>query len=398
LKQMAADVKLLQNLRKKEEPMTTSTATIEPIRGDLYLAFELGWKTWKLAFTVGRAQRPRLRTIDARDIEAVKNEIRAAKKRFGLSRKGRVVSCYEAGRDGFWLHRFLESIGVVNQIVDSASIEVSRRKKRPKTDRIDANKLVMMLIRWVEGEDKVWSVVAVPSVDAEEARHLHRELKTLKKERTKITNRIKGLLAGQGVEVSKIDAAFPKWLRKVRLWDGSAIPERLGQRVLVEFDRHSYVHQQILAVERERRKLTKESQGNAAVVARKLLKLKGIGENASWTFSTEFFGWRKFNNRKQVGSLAGLTGTPYDSGGSAREQGIDKAGNKIMRCDGVEIGWCWLRHQPNSALSLWYQRRFGHGGKRLRKIGIVALARKLLVALWRWVDQDIQPEGAMLKA
>lgn len=351
-----------------------------------------------MAFTIGRAQNARLRTIKARDIEAIKREIRAAKKRFGLSRKCRVVSCYEAGRDGFWLHRFLESIGVENQIVDSASIEVSRRKRRPKTDRIDANKLVMMLIRWVEGEKKVWSVVSVPSVEDEDARHLHRELKTLKKERTKITNRIKGLLAGQGVKVGKIDDSFPELLREVRLWDGSTIPRRLGQRILIEFDRHHYVHQQILAVERERRKLTKQGEGKDAAVARKLLQLKAIGGNGAWTFSSELFSWRTFTNRKQVGSLVGLTGTPYDSGGSVREQGIDKAGNRIVRGDAIEIAWCWLRHQPKSDLSRWYQRRFGGGGKRLRKIGIVALARRLLIALWRWVDQDILPKGAMLKA
>lgn len=395
---MAADVKLLQNLVKKEEPMTTSAANIEPTRGDLYLAFELGWKTWKLAFTIGRGQKPRMRTITAGDTESVKSEIRAAKKRFGLTRKSRVISCYEAGRDGFWLHRFLESIGVANQIVDSASIEVSRRKRRAKTDRLDAHKLVMMLIRWVEGEPKVWSVVAVPPLEDEDARHLHRELNTLKGERTRITNRIKGLLAGEGVRVGKIDGKFREWLQKVRLWDGSPIPPRLGQRVLIEFDRFCFVYQQILAVEQERRRLTKEGQGQDAVVARKLLELKAVGANTAWTYSSEIFAWRRFKNRKQVGSLSGLTGTPYDSGSSGREQGIDKAGNKWVRGLSVEFAWCWLRHQPESALSLWYKTKFGKGGKRLRKIGIVALARKLLIAMWRWVEQGVIPEGATLKA
>lgn len=378
--------------------MTTSTATPESNKGVLFLALELSWGKWKLAFTVGRGQNPRMRSIDARDTEAVKKEIKAAKKRFGLNPDCRVVSCYEAGRDGFWVHHFLESIGVENQIVDSASIEVSRRKKRPKTDSIDASKLVSMLIRWFEGEKKVWSVVAVPSVEAEDARQLHRERKTLKKERTKITNRIKGLLAGQGVKIDKIDDSFPAWLRKVRIWDGSSLPPCLGQRLLIEFDRHRYVHQQILAVERERRNLVKQGEGNDAAVARKLLQLKAIGDTGAWTFSTELFAWRIFKNRKQVGSLVGLTGTPFDSGGSAREQGIDKAGNRIVRGDAIEIAWCWVRHQPNSALTQWYQRKFGGGSKRLRKIGIVALARKLLIALWRWVDQDILPEGAVLKA
>ena len=173
--------------------MTTSAAGKEHTTRTLYLAFELGGKKWKLAFTVGRGQRPRLRTIDARDIEAVKDEIEAAKKRFGLAEDCRVVSCYEAGRDGFGLDRFLEAIGLENQVVDSASIEVPRRKRRPKTDRLDASKLVMMLIRWDEGEDKVWSVVRVPSAEAEDARELHRELKTLKDEQTRLSNRSKGV-------------------------------------------------------------------------------------------------------------------------------------------------------------------------------------------------------------
>jgi transposase len=180
--------------------MTTSAAGREHTR-TLYLGFELGGKRWKLAFTVGRGQRPRLRKIDARDIEAVKYEIEAAKKRFGLADDCRVVSCYEAGRDGFWLHRFLESIGVENQVVDSA-----------KTDRLDASKLVMMLIRWDEGEDKVWSVVRVPSAEAEDARQLHRELKTLKHEQTRLVNRIKGVLMGKGVRAATIGRDFREWL------------------------------------------------------------------------------------------------------------------------------------------------------------------------------------------
>jgi transposase len=378
--------------------MTTSTATHEPSKQKLYLAFELGWTKWKLAFTVGRGQRPRMRSIDARDLEAVKREIRAAKKRFDLSRKTEVVSCYEAGRDGFWLHRFLEAEGIKNLVVDSASIEVSRRKKRPKTDRLDASKLVMMLIRWAEGEKKVWSVVVVPSEEAEDARQLHRELRALKRERTRINNRIKGLLAGQGISVEKLDKKFTQWLRTVRRWDGTPLPSRLGQRVLIEYDRYCYVNQQVLAVEGERKKLTKEGKSRDADVARHLMKVKGVGLATAWTYSTELFSWRAFANRKQVGSTAGLTGTPFDSGGSAREQGIDKAGNKAVRAVAVEFAWGWLRYQPKSALSRWYNERFGNGGKRMRKIGIVALARKLLIAMWRWVEHGVLPEGAELKA
>ena len=378
--------------------MTTSAAGGEDTTRTLYVGLELGGKRWKLAFTVGRGQRPRLRTLVARDIVAVREVIEAAKERFGLCGDCRVLSCYEAGRDGFWLHRFLESIGVENQVVDSASIEVPRRKRRPKTDRLDACKLVMMLIRWDEGEDKVWSVVRVPSAEAEDARELHRELKTLRAEQTRLVNRIKGILIGKGVRVATTGKGFREWLHKVRLWDGSRLPQRVGQRVLVEYDRLCFVRQQIAAVERERHRLLKEGEGQDAIVARKLHRLRSVGVSSAWTFSSELFGWRRFSNRKEVGSISGLTGTPFNSGSSDREQGISKAGNKRVRSVAVELAWCWLRYQPQSALSQWYEERYGGGGKRLRKIGIVALARRLLIALWRWVDQDVLPEGARLKA
>jgi transposase len=378
--------------------MKTSAANGELTTGTLYLAFELGGKKWKLAFTVGRGQKPRRKTIDARDQDAVKVEIDAARRRFGLADDCRVVSCYEAGRDGFWLHRFLETIGVENQIVDSASIEVPRRKRRPKTDRIDVNKLVMMLIRWDEGEDKVWSVVRVPSEEAEDARELHRELKTLKSEQTRLINRIKGVLMGKGIRVPTTGNGFREWLRGVRMWNGSPLPQRTGQRVLVEYDRLCFVREQIAAVERERRRLLRESEARDAEVARKLLRLRSVGESSAWTFSTELFSWRHFSNRKEVGSISGLTGTPFNSGDSDQEQGISKAGNKRVRAVAIELAWCWLRYQPKSELSLWFEKKFGGGGKRLRKIGIVGLARKLVISLWRWVDQDVLPEGAVLKS
>jgi transposase len=295
------------------------------------------------------------------------------------------------------LHRFLTSSGVESLVVDSASIEVSRRRRRAKTDRLDAQKLAAMLIRWDEGEKKVWAVVQVPSAADEDERQLHRELGTLKKEQSRLVNRIKGLLAGHGVRAAAVGKDFPEWLRKQRLWDGSPLPSGLGRRALIEYDRLVLTRAQITAVQRERRRLLKESRTPQAEVARKLMTLRAVGDSSGWTLSTELFSWRSFANRKQVGSIAGLTGTPFDSGTSSREQGIDKAGNKRVRALAVELAWCWLRHQPGSALSSWFQGRFGGGSKRLRKIGIVALARKLLIALWRWVDQDVLPEGALLK-
>ena len=317
--------------------MTTSATDSEHSTKTLYLAFELGWSKWKLAFTVGRGQKPRVRTIDAGDIKAVVSEIEAAKKRFRLGDSCRVVSCYEAGRDGFWLDRFLASISVRNIVVGSSSIEVPRRRRRAKTDRLDAEKLVTMLIRWDEGETGVWSVVSVPSEEAEDARHLHRERRTLQEEQTRLVNRIKGLLAGQGVRIKTIGPDLATWLRSVRLWDGSPLPRGLGQQILIENDRLQFVRSQLAAVERERRRLLREGERRDVEVARKLTRLRAVGDSSAWTFSSELFSWRSFSNRKQVGSIAGLTGTPYDSGSVSREQGIDKAGNKRVRAVAVEL-------------------------------------------------------------
>ena len=375
----------------------TPTAAVDSINPTLYVAFELGWNTWKLASTVGLGQKPRISTIPARDQKAVIKEISKALERFGLSPDSRVVSCYEAGRDGFWLHRFLTHVGVESIVVDSASIEVSRRSRRCKTDRLDAIKLVSMLVRWDLGE-KPWCVVQVPSVEGEDSRQLHRELKTLKKDATRHNNRIKGLLANHGIRINSIPKDLRPWLEEQRLWDSSRLPSGVGVRILLEYDRLRLIHSQILAAEKKRRRLLAECKTKDAKVAHKLQRLGAIGHNSAWVFSTELFATREFKNRKQVGSLVGLTPTPFNSGDSHREQGIDKAGNKWVRGMAVEIAWGWLRLQPHSALSIWYQRRFGAGSKRLRKIGIVALARKLLIALWHWVEHDVVPEGATLKA
>ena len=375
----------------------TSTAEVDSINPTLYVAFELGWKTWKLASTVGLGQKPRVCTIPAGDEQAVVKEISKALERFGLPQDSRIVSCYEAGRDGFWLHRFLIHVGVENVVVDSASIEVSRRSRRCKTDRLDAIKLVSMLVRYDFGE-KTWCVVQVPSVEGEDSRQLHRELKTLKKDSTRHINRIKGLLANHGIRIKSIPRDLKPWLEEQRLWDGSPLPHGVGVRILLEFDRLRFVRSQILAIEKERRRLLAECTTRDAQVAQKLKRLGAVGDNSAWAFSTELFATRTFNNRKQVGSLVGLTPTPFDSGESGREQGIDKAGNKWVRAMAVEIAWAWLRFQPRSELSLWYERRFGNGSKRLRKIGIVALARKLLIALWHWTEHDVLPKGATLKA
>jgi transposase len=363
----------------------------------LYLAFEFGNKQWKLGFTVGLGQRPRERTMAAGDLVALQEEIRLAKKRFELPQTARVMSCYEAGRDGFWLHRYLCYKDVENLVVDSASIEVNRRAKRAKTDRLDMAKLLTMLIRYDYGEKKVWSVVHVPSPEAEDKRHLHRQLSTRKVDRTRHINRIKGLLVGQGVRMP-VGADFLERLDKVRLWDGSTLPKALCARLEREYACLQFVNQQIKGLEVERTEAIRTSDDPSVEKVRRLMRLRGIGDNSAWLFVMEFFGWREFRNRRQVGGLSRLTPTPYQSGDESQEQGIDKSGNCPIRAMTIEIAWGWLRYQPNSELSHWYQRRFGHGSQRICKIGIVALARKLLVALWRYLETGGIPAGAELKA
>jgi transposase len=363
----------------------------------LFVAFELSEKTWKLGFTIGHGQKPRERTVAARHQARLLLEVAQAKKRFGLSETAPVVSCYEAGREGFWLHRFLQAQGITNYVVDSSSIEVNRRQRRAKSDALDVRKLVSMLMRYEHGEREVWRVVHVPSVEAEDRRHLHRALETLKQERASTTTRIKGLLSSQGVRLTSLNK-FPEQLEALRLWDGSPIPSGLRQRLLRVYTHHEFLSQQIAELEAERRALLQSSQDASIEQVRQLMQLKGIGINGSWLLVMEFFAWRDFKNRREVGGLAGLTPTPYHSGESAREQGITKSGNRHVRWMTTELAWSWLRYQPESALSCWFRERFGGGGKRLRRIGIVAVARKLLIALWRFLKTGALPEGAELKA
>jgi transposase len=379
--------------------MSTTTAPENATARDtqfLAMSFELGASEWKMAFSPGVGQQPRLRTVAAGDLEAVRKEIAAAKARFKLPGDVRVVSCYEAGRDGFWLHRALELLGVENKVVDSASIEVNRQARRAKTDRLDAVRLLNQLLRYLAGEKSALKVVRVPTEEEEDRRHLHRELKTVKGARTAVTNRIKGLLATVGVRLKEI-AELPRVLERVRLWNGEGLPRWLKARVERDWREREQLEQRIAELEKQRGELLRKGKDSGSECARELHKLRGMGPNASWLYSLEFFAWRAFRNRRQIGGLAGLTGTPYQSGKDRREQGICKAGNRWMRSLAIEIAWGWLRYQPDSELSRWYQERFGGGGPRLRKIGIVALARKLLIELWKYLQTGTPPAGAVLK-
>jgi transposase len=381
-----------------QESIMTATRDVEitTTRARLHLAFELSWSQWKLAFTIGHGQPARLRTIAARNLPGLLAEIAKAKRRFDLPDDAAVVSCYEAGRDGFWLHRWLIAQGIGSAIVDSASIEVNRRRRRAKSDRLDAVKLVGMLLRYHAGETKVWSVVRVPTTADEDRRQLHRELIAVQDERTEHTNRIKALLASQGIALASVTSAFLEDLAALQCWDGSTLPDDLQHRLRREFARWQLADQHVRELEIERKRRIRSDATPQVEPVRRLLGLSGIGASGAWLLVHELFGWRRFRNRRQVGAIVGLTPTPFQSGNSRREQGISKAGNVPARRMMVELAWVWLRWQPNSALSLWYERRFAHHGARARKVGIVALARKLLVALWRYLDQGEIPAGARL--
>ncbi len=377
------------------------TLTTRSTTQTLLLALDLGNTTWKLGFTAGGpGLPPRMRTIPARNLTRLRAEIAAAKTRFGLATDTPVVSCYEAGRDGFWLHRALENFGVTSLVVDSASIEMNRRRRQPKSDRLDTAALLGKLSRHVSGERGVWSVLHVPDVEDEDRRHLHRELFTITRERSRVVNRIRGLLALHGIV---IDGSLPRALpshETLRTWNDTPLPPELYARLFREWGRLTFLRKELKRLVAMRRALLRDNDPSDPTlpIVRKLMVLRAIGEVSAWIYTTEFFAWRDFHNRRQVGAAAGLCSTLRKSGDMGREQGISKAGNRFIRALAIELAWSWLRRQPQSALSKWYKVRFGSGGSRLRRIGIVAMARKLLVALWRYIETDELPEGALLKA
>ena len=376
--------------------MTALRETEYSTESPLYLAFELSKATWKLGFGTGPGKGVRRRSVDAGDLGALEVEIGRTLAKFELPPDTAIHSCYEAGCDGFWLHRYLLERGIDNLVVDSASIEVNRRSRRAKTDRLDVQKLLRMLMRYHQGEHDVWHPVHVPSVAAEDQRHLHRQLITFRRDRNRHGSRIWGLLRTQGLTL-KLDKDFLERLTAARQYNGAPLPPGLSQRIRNEYAQLQHIEQAIAELEAERQRLIHLEGNRISQKVRQLKLLKAIGDNISWVLVKEVFGWRTFNNRRELGGLAGLTPTPYQSGDSHREQGIGKAGNTWVRTTMIELAWQWIRHQPDSELTQWYNERFAHGGRAARKRGIVALARKLLIALWHYLERGEVPKGAQLK-
>jgi transposase len=372
-----------------EQDTTTTKRT-------LYLALELSRKTWKLGFSAD-GKKVRTVTVDGGAVPSVLEEVKKAKAKLGLPDDARVLSCYEAGRDGFWIHRLLAAAGVENLVVDPSSIEVDRRARRAKTDRLDATKLVLQLVRHDERGDRL-RAVRIPSTDEEDARRPVRELGRLKQERGAHSNRIRGLLTLHGLAGLRVGRGFHLLVDALRSADGELLPEKVREELKREAARLDLVRDQILQVERARATALKAKPSKAMEMAAMLTSLMGVGANAATILASEFFAWRDFKNGKQVGACAGMTGTPYDSGDVRREQGISKAGNWRVRAVMVELAWFWLRYQPGSRLSRWWGDRFGAATGRMKRVGIVALARKLLVALWRYATRGILPDGALTRA
>jgi transposase len=372
--------------------IATTRPEISVSEPTLYVAFELGKKEWKLAMTSGFGVAPWLRSVASGDWRGVERALAQGRVRFELPAAAPVVSCYEAGRDGFWIHRALEERGIRNRVVDSASIEVNRRARRAKTDRLDARKLVMMLVRVCLGERGVWSEVHVPSVAAEAARHVSRERTALTQEQTRLTNQMRGWLTTWG-------AALPRrrttaWWTTVRDWAEAPLPVEVQARLARAEARLTVLEAQVAELDDQQRAAVTTAAPASAL--RQLVRLKGIATTGASVLLDEGLVWRAFRNRRQIGGLLGFAPTPYNSGESTREQGISRAGNNRLQSISIQLAWSWVHWQPHSALTQWYREHFGTG-KRMGRIGIVAVARKLLIALWRYVTTGVVPAGAILK-
>ena len=359
----------------------------------LYVAFELGKKEWKLAMTSGFGVVGWLRTVAHGDWRAVEGALRDGRRRFGLPGQAPVVSCYEAGRDGFWIHRALTQVGVRNRVVDSASIEVNRRARRAKTDRLDALKLVRMLVRVCYGEKRVWSEVRVPTVAEEAARQVSRERTTLTQDQTRLVNQMRGWLATWGTMLPTRRRGA--WWTRVCDWAGAALPAEVQARLARADARLEAIAAQIAVLDAAQHAAVMAAEPSSPV--RQLVQLKGVATTSASILLDEGLVWRALRNRRQIGGLLGFAPTPYDSGDSEREQGISRAGNARLQAVSIQLAWNWVRWQPQSALTQWYLANFGKG-KRARRIGIVAVARKLVIALWRYATQGIVPTGAIVKA
>lgn len=366
------------------------------LSGELYIAMELSNRRWRLGFS--NRTKIRQKSVEARDLKEVLKQIQYAKEKLGLEADARVVICFEAGRDGHWIHRWLSDEGFEVLEIDSSSIETARGRKHVKTDRVDVEKLLDLLMRYCNGYRRAFRVVRVPSKEAEASMRLNREADHLVKERTRVKNRMTSLLVLQGLTKVPLGKGFQRWLGTVRVWDGGGLSPELVAELLRLYERYQLLGTQHKAVEKAYQEELKHGTSRVAKQRRQLQQLKAIGPKFSRTLSAEMYSWREFSNAKQVGGMSGLVPTPNQSGDSTQDRGISKTSAGRLRATAIELSWLWLRWQPDSELSLWFKRRFAQGGKRMRRVGIVAMARKLLIALWKYLEHGEIPTGAVMSA
>ena len=371
--------------------------TASPVDPIIFGALELSKNSWLLGLQFPDRPQPSLYPIRGGDTEELMAKLTAARERCAklTGRTPSIVLCYEAGYDAFWLARFLKARGIECLVVNSASMQVNRRARRAKTDRIDVGMLLRALIAWLRGDRHVWSVVRIPSVDEEDLRRSHRERDRLIHERTAHINRIKGLLFAQGIRGINVKSKY-KTLQPDRLitGDGRPLPPRLAREITREIARLALLQEQIAALERERDEAPtpcKETEKKRA----QLMSLTGIGPTIAAVMTREVY-YRRFDNRRQVAGFLGLATSPHDSGDVERSQGISRAGRGQVRGTMIQTAWLWLKHQPKSVITRWFaQRATGQSG-RIRRVLIIAVARKLAIALWRFLEQGLVPQGAML--
>jgi transposase len=367
--------------------------------GAIFVSRELSRSTWLItSLSPGGGEKMSKHSVPGGDVAGLLMRLSQLREKAG-GRTGKsfpIVVIQEAGLDGFWIHRVLESEGIESHIVDAASIATSRRRRRAKTDRIDGEALVRALLAYKRGEPRVCAMVRVPTPEQEDRRRVSRERKTLTAERVGHVNRIKGLLFSQGVEYEPLHRNRRDRLEKLRTPDGRPLPDHLKRQIRRELDRLELLLEQIKAVEAERDAVLAPAEEKIPTPAMMLMELKGIGaEFAAVLWSEGLF--RNFENRRQVAAYAGLAPTPWQSGTVDREQGVAKSGNPRLRTTMLQLAWLWLRHQPESALSRWFHERVNRNGGRFRKTMITALARKLLVALWKYVTAGVVIEGATMR-
>lgn len=361
----------------------------------LYVAFELSKEKWRVLCSAGGRKRHSGVMTPGSESE-LSTILERAKKKLGLAPGVRVLSCLEAGRDGFWPHWFLIGRGLENLVVDASSMKVSRKGRRAKTDRIDAARLLADLVRHDRGDDDVWRVVHVPSREDEIHRHEHRELEQLKQERKRHRNQVRSLLATEGVKVEGNLMRVLGEVADLRNWSGEPLSDWMLWRLERKAQRLAQVEAQIKEIKQHQVECVKRANTAKLEKIAKLDRLRGIGVPSAWVLVMESLGWRQVNNRKEVGGSVGLVGTPYDSGESFRELGISKAGNARVRSLLVELAWLWIRYQPDSNITKWFNERYGGQGKRSKRIGIVGVARRLMIQLWHFVEHDVDPPGAII--